>query len=105
MQEMPKKPNAVCAICGQKYYVCNACKHTKDLSSWRIIADTADCYKIYMIVHHYTNGSITKETAQKQLEQCSLPKTFQPHIQAVIDEVTLAADVPKDAPKNNKEKE
>lgn len=100
---MPQKPNTVCSICGQKYYVCNACKSTKAFHPWRIIADTMDCYKIYMIVHHYANGSMAKETAQKQLEKCTLPETFQPHIRAVIDEIRHsgqkdAADLPKDAP-------
>lgn len=84
---MPKKPNAVCSICGQPYYVCNACKSPKSLTPWRIVADTMDCYKVYTIIRHYANGAVARETAQKQLEACALPQTFQPHIRAAIDEI------------------
>ncbi len=84
---MPKKPNAVCSICGQPYYVCNACKSPKSLTPWRIVADTMDCYKVYTILRHYANGAVARETAQKQLEACALPQTFQPHIRAAIDEI------------------
>ena len=106
---MPNETNAVCAICGQKYYVCHACKSTKTLTPWRIIADTMDCYKIYTVLRHYTNGSMPKETAQRQLKKCVLPETFQPHIRSAIDEIMhtgqkAATHIPKTPRKTSKEK-
>lgn len=84
---MAKESNATCSICGRDYYVCNTCRSTKTLKPWRTIADTIDCYKIYMIIHDYKNGTITKENARKKLDNCTLPKTFQTHINEVIDEI------------------
>ncbi|MGI6095528.1 MAG: hypothetical protein ACOYBL_08870 [Lachnospiraceae bacterium] len=84
---MSKEFNAACSICGERYHVCNACKNVKTLKPWRSITDTIDCYKIYMIIHDYNNGAITKESARKMLDTCTLPKTFQPHIKTAIDEI------------------
>lgn len=84
---MSKNNNATCAICGKKYHVCNTCKKTKTLRSWRTITDTTECYKIYMILHDYTNGAIPKEKAKKLLKNCTLPLSMQPHIQAAVDEI------------------
>lgn len=84
---MAKELNATCAICGEKYHVCATCKSVKTLKPWRTITDTIDCYKIYMIIHDFENGIITKENARKMLDACTLPKTFQPHIKVVIDEI------------------
>lgn len=85
---MAERTNATCAICGEKYYVCNTCRSTKQLKPWRTITDSIECYKIYMIIHNYTNGLITKEKARKMLEDCTLPLKTQSHIKAVIDEIT-----------------
>lgn len=84
---MAEKLNATCAICNTKYHICGTCKNAKATKPWRAVTDTIDCYKIYLIVHQYTNGAITKGTAQQQLENCTLPKTFQPHVKAVIDKI------------------
>lgn len=84
---MPNKFNATCAICGEHYYVCNTCKSTKKLKPWRTITDSIECYKIYMIIHAYKNGSITKEKARKMLDECLLPQNMQSHIKAVITEI------------------
>lgn len=92
---MAKELNAICSICGEKYYVCNTCKSVKTLKPWRTITDTIDCYKIYMIIHDYKNSIITKENARKMLEECVLPKTFQPHIKMVIDEIMTSEKKPK----------
>lgn len=84
---MPKELNATCSICGSKYHVCNTCKSVKTLKPWRTITDTIDCYKIYMIIHDYTNKVITKEKACEMLNHCSIPSNLQTHIQKTIDEI------------------
>lgn len=84
---MAKELNATCGICGERYHVCNTCKSVKTLKPWRTITDTIDCYKIYMVIHDYKNGILTKENARKMLDECTLPKTFQSHIKVVIDEI------------------
>ena len=64
---MSTEANAVCAVCGSKYQICLSCKSTNRLTPWRSIADTADCYKIYMIIHDYTGHKISKEKARELL--------------------------------------
>ena len=41
------------------------------LKPWRTIADTADCYKIFLALAQYQNGYLSKEEARKQLAQIS----------------------------------
>lgn len=71
---MPKKPNAVCSICGQPYYVCNACKSTKSLTPWRIVADTMDCYKVYTILRHYANGAVARKRRKNSWRPVLCPR-------------------------------
>lgn len=84
---MSKELNATCAICGKKYHVCNTCKSVKTLKPWRTIADTIECYKIYMIIHDYVNENIPKEKAKNMLDGCTIPSELQEHIKTVIDEI------------------
>lgn len=84
---MSENLNGTCAICGEKYHVCSTCKSIKTFMPWRTITDTIDCYKIYMIVSDYDKGRTTKEKAKEELESVTLPKTFQPHIKKVVDEI------------------
>ena len=84
---MAETLNATCAICGNNYHVCKTCKSVKSFTPCRTIADSTNCYKIYMIIHQYNCGIITKESAKKMLENCTMPNTFQDHIKKVIDEI------------------
>lgn len=85
---MSTEPNAVCAVCGSKYKICLSCRNTARLTPWRAIADTAGCYKIYMVIHDYTNHKISKKRAGELLKNCAVPSKLQAHIKAVIDEIT-----------------
>lgn len=84
---MAEKNNATCAICGKEYYVCNTCRDTKIFKPWRTIADSIDCYKIYMTIYDYRAGKISKEEAKNNFNYIILPETFQDHIKKVIDEI------------------
>ena len=55
---MSESLNATCAVCGERYHICNACKSVKTYKPWRTITDSAQCYKLYLIVHDYNNGMI-----------------------------------------------
>lgn len=83
---MPEPLNAVCAVCGKAYHVCNACRKT-NTRSWRMVTDTVECYQIYMIVHDHTYGTITGEKARDLLASCALPAKMQRPIKTVIDEI------------------
>ena len=85
---MPTEPNAVCAVCGTKYNLCLSCKKRKGPKSWRAVTDTAGCYKIYIAIHNYTTGKISKEKAGEMLKNCNIPSGLQDHIRAAIDEIT-----------------
>ena len=89
---MAEKNNMTCAICGNKYTSCIVCDNVKTYKPWRTITDTIGCYKIYMAIHDYNNGSISKIKAKELLEQCAMPDTFQPHIKKEIDKLMI---VPK----------
>ncbi|MDE6418957.1 MAG: hypothetical protein K2K87_00335 [Lachnospiraceae bacterium] len=79
--------NTSCAVCGRRYHICNACQKLKAAKSWRTVTDTMECYQIYLIVHEYTNGTITGEQARELLKSCVLPAEMQRHIKSVIDEI------------------
>lgn len=99
---MDKELNATCAICGKPYHMCNTCRHTISYMPWRTIADTSDCYKIYMIIYQYNYKVIDKEKAKEMLEKCKLPETFQPHIKKVIDEIMGISEVKEDTKNKSK---
>lgn len=84
---MSEKHNATCAICGKKYTSCFVCENVKTFKPWRTITDTIGCYKIYMAIHDYNNGNISKSKVKELLEQCTMPDTFQPHIKKEIDKI------------------
>ena len=84
---MSTEANAVCAVCGSKYQICLSCKSTNRLTPWRSIADTADCYKIYMIIHDYTGHKISKEKARELSGTLTVPPRLQAHVKAVVNEI------------------
>lgn len=64
---MAKMNKATCVICGKNYDVCLSCKDQARIKPWRSIADSADCYKIFLVLTQYNNGYISKDEAKKQL--------------------------------------
>ena len=84
---MAEKNNATCAICGTKYDMCNTCRSTKTYFPWRTVADSIECYKIYMIIYDYNYKKISKEKAKEKLGDCVIQKQFQPHNKTVINEI------------------
>lgn len=85
---MRKSDTATCAICGREYNVCLSCKNQDAIKPWRNIADTANCYKVFLAISQYNNGYLSKDDAKKQLAQLSFDKkSLSTSIQAKIDEI------------------
>ena len=70
---MNKSLNATCRLCGAKYHRCDHCDELKHvLTSWKMVSDTEEHYKIFCILRNYNLGKIKKEEAAKQLSACDL---------------------------------
>mgnify|MGYP000008932162 CR=1 FL=1 len=80
--------NAVCAICGKPYRVCNTCKEIKSFSPWRIVTDTLPHYMIYLTLCEF-NKTQDKAKAKSELEGCDLSEldTFDSDVKTVINEI------------------
>jgi len=93
--------NATCAICGTKYHICNDCQNTRAFTPWRTIADSINCYKIYLILRDYTNGNSDAATTKEQLLMCDLSdvETFQDNIKVAIEKLMAPPKIRKKAVK------
>ena len=67
-----KKHNSFCAICGKSYYYCNSCKDTAHLYPYKILTDTSEHYKVFMIIRGYSNGLYTKEETEQKLNNVDI---------------------------------
>ena len=87
---MSAELNAICSICGEKYHVCHSCLEQKSFKPWRVITDTVEHYKIFLVINDFTNKVITKNEAKTKLKACDLSglDNFVPEIKAVITEIT-----------------
>lgn len=90
--------NAVCPICGEKYYKCGQCANFK---AWKAIADKYEHYQIAMILTEYREGIANAEEATKQFDNIgiTLENNFSEYLPAV------ARDIKKIISDGNKEKE
>lgn len=85
---MGKITKATCVVCGKEYDVCLSCKDQNKIKPWRSIADSAECYKIFLVLTQYNNGYVTKEEAKKQLETITFnKKDFKESVQEKINEI------------------
>lgn len=93
--EVDRTLNATCAICGEKYHVCNSCSEQRNFKPWRTVTDSINHYKVYMAIHAYTLTG-NKEVAKSDLDNCDLTESniFLPEIRCVIRDI-LAEDKPK----------
>lgn len=65
---MGKKVN--CWICGTPHDFCPTCGQTH---GWRYVADTIECYNIYIVIEQYKSGVFTKSDAIKALaDKCDI---------------------------------
>lgn len=80
-----------CRICGKQYKVCSHCETMRNRTPWRIIADTATHYQIWVIIQQYKKGIINRETARQMFSQVSITEEeiqgFIPAVQEIIKEI------------------
>ena len=100
---MSNKINHWCIICGKGYHACDSCDSVKSFTPWRALADTADHYKIYMVIKQYNSKMINKNEAKTMLSNIDLTgmDSFKDSVKSVLNEI-LKEDVP--ARKLNKKK-
>ena len=86
---MAEKHNSICAICGNHYYKCLACRDLMALSPWKIHTDTSEHYKIYQILHGYSTGVYSKDEAKLKLQMVDLSDldSFREHIKMSIKDI------------------
>lgn len=85
---MAIKTKSTCVVCGSEYDVCLSCKDQDRIKPWRSIADSVDCYKIFLALSQYSNGYISKDEAKRQLGQIQYNKnTLKEEVHAKVDEI------------------
>ena len=84
-----KKHNSFCAICGKSYYYCNSCKDTAHLYPYKILTDTSEHYKVFMIIRGYNNGLYTKEETKEKLNNVDISdlETYKENIRDIIKDI------------------
>lgn len=86
---MSEQLNHMCAICGKEYHFCKDCSDATTFTPWRTIVDTVEHYKIYLIIHDYTNKHIDKLEAKRLLSERDLKEleSFVSEIKLVIQDI------------------
>lgn len=89
-----KKHNSFCAICGKSYYYCNSCKDTAHLYPYKILTDTSEHYKVFMIIRGYSNGLYTKEETRDKLNNVDISdlETYKENIKDIIKDILKIND-------------
>ena len=87
--------NAHCRICGQGYHRCNSCEHLETFNSWRAVADTQNCYKIYTTLYLLTLGKISETEAYNDLSECDLSNLegFVPSVRTRINDILNSTEI------------
>lgn len=85
-----------CRVCGKEYPVCHVCANTRTYTPWRIICDTNEHYRIWLVVEQYRKGIMSLESAQKQLTDlgCNMNNItdFIPAVRETIMEIIGKAE-------------
>ena len=59
-----------CWVCGKPHDYCPTCGQTH---GWKYVADTIECYQIFMILEDYRSGVTTKKQAAEVLsDKCGI---------------------------------
>lgn len=92
---MAEKNNAVCSICGRSYHKCLSCHDSMNLQPWKMLTDTAECYKVFQVVKGFSTGVYTKDEFKSKLKNIDLSdlENYREHIKAIIEDA-LKEDEP-----------
>lgn len=66
---MNQSNTAKCIVCGRQYKICLSCKKYAARRPWQNVADTPECYKLFLVLSQYNHGYLTKKEARVQLSQ------------------------------------
>lgn len=79
--------NSKCSICGKPYRRCNDC--SKSTHQWLSIVDSAEHYKIFMVLSDYNKGRISKNEARELLTRCDISgmEDFEENIKSAMKEI------------------
>ncbi len=69
---MSKEINHWCVVCGKGYHACDACNKAPGFTPWRSLTDSAEHFKIFMILKNYNNGLLAGSEARQQLSALDL---------------------------------
>ena len=82
---------AVCRVCGAEYDLCAFCPDTEKFTPWRRLCDTAEHYKLFVLISEYNGGVLTKEEAYERLQNIKFDdaerKTFSEAITKGLNEI------------------
>lgn len=100
--------NALCSICGRPYKLCRTCRDT-GMFSWKTVTDSANCFKIYTILHQYNVlHKITVDKAKEQLLDCHVNEqsieTYPEDIKKSILDILLSNTTDKNNKTNTEQK-
>lgn len=95
---MSEKYNAICDICGKPYKICKSCQDITSFTPWRIITDTREHYKIFLILSEY-NQTKNKENARNGLSTCDLSEleSFTENTKKMIQEIMTEEKVEEES--------
>lgn len=87
--ERNQKINHWCVVCGKGYHACDSCNKEKSFTPWRVLTDTIEHYKIFMILKNFNNQLISKERAQELLFPMNLSdmESFKESAKKVLDKI------------------
>lgn len=89
---------ATCPICGNEYDLCLSCRKELSVNPWKEVADTPECYKLFLCLLQYNNGYTGKEEAKKQLETIKYDvDNLRDNIKDKIKEILATEKSPKKA--------
>lgn len=85
---------AVCRVCGAEYNLCAFCPDTEKFTPWRRLCDTAEHYKLFVLISEYNGGILSKEEAYERLQNIKIDdaerKNFREPILKGLSEIESA---------------
>lgn len=86
---MSKEHNHVCKICGESYYACDNCPEVKDFAPWRVLCDTQEHYRVFLILNMFKNEIISKVEAKEQLLELGVNHKYAQELPKFIKDILL----------------
>lgn len=69
---MAEKNNAVCSVCGKSYHVCLSCRDSIQLTPYKKLCCSPECYKTFQVVKGFSTGVYTKDEFKSKLKNLDL---------------------------------